>query len=1509
MGLSLLLDVPMIQNYVVHKAAEMASRKLETTVSIDRVRIGLFNRIRLNGFYVEDYQRDTLLYAGEVRALVSGVGLFGGGLSLAYGEIDDAKLFLKETPEGVMNIKQVTDRLSKGNGNGRFRLTISSAAVTNLELHIERLEHRNPEYGVDYGNMRLYELTGRVRDLLIAGAAVSGDVEQMSFRELSGFEMTSMHGGFLVDKGLITLTEAEIATDRSDIRFEYLTLDGEGWSSYKEFIRNVVIDASAYDSSVSSDDVAFFAPGFRRWQTHLDGLTMTMKGTVDNFSGSIAGTRFDEGSELRADVAAKGLPDYRRTDFDIDLHELVTDGGTVERLASNIARTELSEGVAGILHRAGTLGLSGKFTGRLDNFRARGELLTDAGDAGVAAVMAPDSSRGHSLRARVRSHGLNVGRLAGSGKLKSAEFVVRADGSFGEGYDFDVQGDVARIGVGDYVCENISLHGTASDGDIDAAVSVHDRSLETDMKIVLGLEGDRPSYDIIADVQRADLAAMGINRRDTVSVLSAGIGISADGRIPDELNGRLSVADAHYLYDSGEVSSEYMEVVMASNEDTRSVTLTSEFADVTFESRSNYREVWSYLKEFVGNYLPLLYAEGRLPASEHDEDEEHDHRMSVVSIKTKDFTPVADALLPGLEVADGSTFGIMLDPACNRFGLRAETDYIEHDRLLAVSLQMDMSNRDDSLAMSLNAGDLYWGTFHLLNVNLHAAARDNIISLSGRFRDTTKYYSAVSRDSVSELSGFVGLRAMLRRDSLTGRRGMDISFAPSYIARRDSRWEIASEGIEADSGRINIRNFSIRNSRQELLVNGVASRSREDSLMLHLHDFDLAPLAQITSRLGYAIEGRSNGFAKMKAALHNGEFTANIRLDSLEVNGLPVRPLEFRSQWDFLQNRARLMVAANEMRDTVLRGYYIPSEVRYHARVESDSLDMALVGPILSGVVSDTRGVAKASLTLDGTRRNATLQGDIEVRDLSTKVDFTQVTYTVPEAHISVNNNHLDVRSATVFDPEGGRGLLSFNLSLSHLSNISYMLNVQPENMLVLNTTTQDNDYFYGKVYATGAATIEGDKSGVRMDIVAATDDNTEFYLPLSNKSNVSTADFVIFEQANRPDTTDVQVRKKLSFERKQLQRTSQAGNMNIDMNLNVRPNALFQLVIDPTVGDIIKGRGEGTIDLHINPRANIFEMYGDYNITEGSYLFTLQNIINKRFIIEPGSSIHWTGDPVDAQLNIDAVYKLKTSLQPLLTGSVSTSKVTTRAVPVECVIHLSDRLTSPKVEFEVEVPNADPDVQMVVNNALSTEESRSQQFLYLLVANSFISEASSDTASGLGATASAATGFELLSNQLSNWLSSETYNVVIRYRPKTDLTSDEVDIGFSTGLINNRLLLEVEGNYLMDRSMAVNQNSNIMGEAYLTWLIDRAGNLRLRGFTHTIDRFDENQGLQETGIGIYYKESFNNLKDLKQRVKERFTNRRRQSEREARREERKRRRNGGASGDEEAENEETTNE
>lgn len=317
-------------------------------------------------------------------------------------------------------------------------------------------------------------------------------------------------------------------------------------------------------------------------------------------------------------------------------------------------------------------------------------------------------------------------------------------------------------------------------------------------------------------------------------------------------------------------------------------------------------------------------------------------------------------------------------------------------------------------------------------------------------------------------------------------------------------------------------------------------------------------------------------------------------------------------------------------------------------------------------------------------------------------------------------------------------------------------------------------------------------------------------------------------------------------------------------------------------------------LNLHINPGNGIFNMYGDYTLIEGSFLFSLQNIITKKFIIESGSMIQWTGEPVDARLDINAVYKLKTSLQPLLNtvtassdDDQSGSRISDRSVPVDCKIHIGGRLSNPQLDFSVVVPVTDIETQAAVASVLNTQEAQAQQFISLVALGTFSNSGSAN----IGASSGVATGLEMLTNQLTNWFSTDDYRIILNYRAGSEMTGDEVDFGFSTNLINNRLLVEVEGNYIIDNKQAVSNNvSNFMGEAHVTWLIDKSGNLRLKAFTQTIDRFDENQGLQETGIGISYKEDFNNFKDLKQRIRDRFTNKKRQKKRQARREEQARR-------------------
>ena len=1468
---SLLLQVPAVQNWAVQRAVRAVSDKLETTVAIRRIDIGLLGKAKVDGLYIEDYQHDTLLYVAHLDAYVTSLGLMGGGVTLSRGEIVGAKLCLRETPEGEMNIKQVVNRISDPDRpkKGNFRLKLEKASISDMELCLERQRHRNPPFGIDFGHMHLYDMRAHVDDFTIDGQTIYTAIETFSARERSGFLLDRLSGRFYLVNGCLGFEEVRILTPRSHISIPYISLAGNSWADFKEFVGEVRLDGALRNTSVSTDDIAYFAPKLREWHTLFSEIDVEFAGLVADFEGRIRSMRIGESSYLTATASVKGLPDMRQTTFDLDIPRLIASSGDLERLARDIGRQELPPNVAAMLGRAGRIDLRARFRGGLSSFGLQAGAATQVGQVNVDLAMQPLAGGRSSLRGDMTARSFRLGHLLGRNDLLgNATLTASIDGSVGRGTtDAKVEGDISQLEFKGYTYDSLRLAGRLLNRGFDGIVTARDPNLDFDFAGRVDFNDAIPRYDFTLDLRRADLAALHVNPRDSVSVLAAHVEANAGGRSLDDLNGVIRVTDASYRYNDKRIETRSAVVTGENSEHSKFVELRSDFADVTFRSKTSYRTVFRYLQESAWKYLPMLKRQGRggrtnAPTAAVPND------YSLLSVHVRDFNPVADAVSPGLQIADGSSLQLLFNPASDQLSLRADSEYIERRRLLATRLNINASNRGDSLTVYASAEDLYAGALHLPRFSMTGGAKQNRMQLSTGFEDT-----------LHRFSGLLSVRAEAA-ETPQGRT-VGLRILPSHITRNDKRWQIFANKIEIDTSRIVIDRFFVQNGEQDLLLDGIASRSRDDSVTLRLRNFDLAPLTQIVERMGYLVEGRTNGNATMKSVLRGGEFQADIRVDSLEVNDIPGPPLRLVSRWNFARNRAAVAVLDRQKRDTLVRGYFAPDRMRYYARLDVDSLDMGLLDPVRSGVVSSTQGVAAAELVLQGERRNADLTGRIRVTGLRTTVDFTQVTYSAPEAVLDVGGNRFRAVNVPLYDPEGNRGRLDIDLDLQHLSNIAYDLRVAPDAMLVLNTTEADNDFFYGRVYASGLARIKGDKGQVNMEIAAATDDDSFFAMPLSNKSNISYADFVIFEKPAPADTLDRVMRKKMLFERKRRRQSTQGSRMNIALALDVRPNVEVELSVS---GNAVKARGEGSLNLQIDPRANIFEMYGDYAIREGSYLLSLQNIINKRFTIESGSTIQWTGAPMNALLDIDATYKVKASLQPLLQGT--SEKVSTdRSVPVECVIHLGDRLSNPSVTFDVRVPASDPETQTLIANALATPESANMQFLYLLLFNSFLAE-NNAASSNIGASVSAATGLEFLSNQLSNMLSLSDYNLMIRYRPGSELTGEEVDFGLSKSLINDRLIVELEGNYLIDNKQAVNSSSvsNFMGEAYVTYLIDRAGSLKLKAFTQTIDRFDENQGLQETGVGIYYKEDFNNFRDFRRRVRERFTNKKRQARRAARR-------------------------
>lgn len=1484
---ALLFEIPAVQNFVAREATEIISRKLGTRISIDRVDIGLFYRVSLDGFYVEDFQRDTLLYAGRLDARIKSLGLFGGGLVFSRAELSDARFCLRETPDGEMNIKQVVDKLSKkdkARAEGKFRLEIERLETDGLDFCMERLEHRNPSYGVDFADMHLIDIRAELKNFTIDGPVIHTDIGRLAMRERSGFVVEDLAGCLCIANGCIDIREGHIRTAKSNIELPSLSLIGLDWALYKNFVEEVDITAQVVNTTLSSDDIAYFSPKMKDWHLTLTDVNADVSGPVADMSGSLRSVRTGADTKLSVDFAAQGLPDVGKGHFKADISELTTSAADVDRLAAALTGKNLPDEVLRIAKNAGKIGLTGKFDGTLTAFAADAALATEIGGATCLLQVSSlrDGCRG--VLGDVKTSSLQLGELLENDLLGPLSLNVHVNGELSsEHSDAEVSGEILRLGINGYDYDSLRMKGHLVNREFNGLIEARDRNLRFDFRGLLDLNDEqRPRYDFALDLEEANLAALGVNRRDSVSVLAARIAARAVGRTLDDLNGIIFVRDVSYRYNDRELAADSVVIVGRNSLSDKFIRLRSDFVDADYEGKTSYKEVFAYLQQRFRDYVPTLDG-GPGWQAQHPDTVELADGYSQLTVNVRKINPLVNAVSPGLQIADGSQLLLRINPANDKLSFEAASDYIERGRMLVTRLNLDAHNRGDSLVFAASTEDLYLNSFHMSRVGMSGGAKDNKLELITDFADT-----------IGDVSGRIGFRSEFARGRGPAGRQIDLRLTPSYISRGEKTWNIYTDGITADTSRIRIDRFRMVNAGQQLLLDGVVSRRLQDSVQLTLHNFELAPFSQFTSSMGYRVDGRTNGSATMKAVLGAGEVQADIVVDSISINDLAVLSIWLRSRWDFIQNRAGILVQQRENLDTLVRGFYAPSQKRYYARATLDAVELSALDPLLKGVVERTGGNADVDIALRGSGKEANLSGQIAVRDFTTTVDFTQVTYTMPRAVIEVKNNHLIAEGVPLYDPEKNEGLFSIDLNLEHLSNIFYSVKVLPKELMVLNTTSKDNDLFYGRIFASGSATIAGSKGGVKMDIVATTEGDSEFYMPLSGQSNAKTADFVTFVTPEQIDTTDYLVRKKLLFQQQGRKKEAAGSTMDITMALNVQDNTAFQLVIDPTVGSALKGRGNGMLNLHINPGNGIFNMYGDYTLIEGSFLFSLQNIITKKFIIESGSMIQWTGEPVDARLDINAVYKLKTSLQPLLNtvtassdDDQSGSRISDRSVPVDCKIHIGGRLSNPQLDFSVVVPVTDIETQAAVASVLNTQEAQAQQFISLVALGTFSNSGSAN----IGASSGVATGLEMLTNQLTNWFSTDDYRIILNYRAGSEMTGDEVDFGFSTNLINNRLLVEVEGNYIIDNKQAVSNNvSNFMGEAHVTWLIDKSGNLRLKAFTQTIDRFDENQGLQETGIGISYKEDFNNFKDLKQRIRDRFTNKKRQKKRQARREEQARR-------------------
>ena len=617
--LSVLINLGAVQNWAVDAAARFASRKLGTEVSINHVDLGLFNRLQVEGFYVEDYQGDTLLYAHQVE---TGITSFKP-LTFGVAKVDGALLRLAQTPDGEINIKQVVDRLRKGKGS-KFRMAINRAEVTDFrfELYRDDTTHRY-RGGIDWSAMQLYNADVKGRDFLLDGDSIALRVDHIALDERSGIHIDDVSTNLLsIVSGRMRFDDLHVQSGATELNIPSLAIIGDGWDDYSDYINKVVMDITAENSKIDFTTLGYFAPQIAHWKTQLSKVNVSGRGTVADLRGRVEHAELGKQTAVEADFHMVGLPDVERTRFVFDINRLSTDIDDVTAVMYDLSGRELPAKLQEMLARAERMNLSGKFDGRLKAFDAKAVLATALGRIdGRMKLTEEKQKRQNRFAGDVATSNFDLGGLLAAQKLGRVSLTADLEGVMGGGkFDANIDGEIPLFDFNDYRYDSIALRGRIDNQRFEGVIASDDHNLDFDFNGAVDFNDRVPRYDFALQLDRADLHALNFNRRDTVSVLGARLTANGSGSSLDNLNGTVKISEAKYVGMKDTIRAKAMTLRGENSQESKYVALTSDFVDATFRSKLSYKTIFEYLKDGLLAYLPsLTHEEGHVHRHTTDE--------------------------------------------------------------------------------------------------------------------------------------------------------------------------------------------------------------------------------------------------------------------------------------------------------------------------------------------------------------------------------------------------------------------------------------------------------------------------------------------------------------------------------------------------------------------------------------------------------------------------------------------------------------------------------------------------------------------------------------------------------------------------------------------------------------------------------------------------------------------------------------------------------------------------
>ena len=1455
------LQSPNVQSRLVKDLLERKAGDLDGKIEYSSINVQAPGTIALNDVVILDKNPyddklgtgnltcDTILIAKEVKGTVStSMLLKKQGVHLNRLEVRDAEFFLAMEPDapGSMNITRVF-------GEGKKDSTSTGMPITIAKIKGENIRYRMSEFrekpkpctptAVNYDRLdaRVSNLTAH--NLSVKDGKFSMTVDNADIVEKCGAEAkVSMR--IDVDRQLIQFHDIHIVDGTTDLRAPLYTMNGTKPKAYKDYCKAVRMRLKvAKGSVVSSETISKFSLG------QLDDMDFLLKideAEADGYVSdlNISKLRFTDlygGVKGDASCRITGITVTNDMMLDTKVNKLDFTTGGAEKFFGKLTGKPIKMDKYA---KGQNIQFTGKAKGTLNKLAATGKIKTGKGsaDADLQICNLTDKSLGTEFGGTIRARDLGLGKIINQDLIGN----VTANTGFKAVLDKDkvsVKVDslmVDKLGLHGYDYTGIAAAGTYSDNAFDGKIICADPNLNFIFQGIFNLSPKTKNalYKFSANVGYADLEALNLDTRGGTSKVSAELNANLMKIPRGDLLGDFNVYNLTLENDNGV---KYIGDIYAgshTNGGTSRAQISSSFLDAGYVGNRSILDLFNDVQAITTRReLPALY-------SRKDKDKGDPNANYDITVDFHDSRDILSFIKPGMYISDSTKIDLRmangdLSGIVHSSRLAYMTNYLK-------GMDIIIDNQGNSLNASLLTDELRMGQIGFVNSALIGFAQSDGFFLSFHYDNIS------GMDNVGELY----LAGNIERDASDT---LTVHAKPlsSYVRFEDSQWELAESDITYRSGEASFNNFSIVNGDQAIRINGGISRSKKDTLTVGIDKVDMSIINHFTGK-DYGFGGRTSGRAILSSPT-KGDMVGliNLSCDSLAVAGEDAGSLRMAVAWDKAADKvsAFLRDISNGTDALNVKANYAISHKRLDATAITDGLHLALLSPLLPEALTGLGGSLNGSFSAKGNIDSLILSSnDARIEDGKLKVSYTGVDYKLGGPfHIDNKGLHFDNFSIT--DPEGGFGILNGGLLFSNLKDFKLDTDLALNNLMIFGNRSGS---IYGDLFVSGNAYLTGGLDAINMDADIFTNKAGNMHIALGGVSSASDGDLLTFTDHNLIEVDPYEEMLREILQQVATQQQSSASNFIAHARINATPDLEAVVELDNTGDNFLTARGSGLLVLEMNSARKILDVAGDYNISNGKYHFALPGIVSKSFNIENGSSIKFGGDVMNSELDINATYTLRTAINRLL---ADTTSVATRRT-VNCGIRISDKLSSPKVDFSIDIPDLDPSTKSEVESALNTEDKVQKQFLALLITGSFLENEQSGIVNNTNLVFSNVS--EIMSSQLSNLLNLMDIPVDLGVGYQQNASGTNLyDVSVSTELFDNRV--EVRGSFgNRQYSTTTNPNGDMVGDLDIDVKLDKPGELRLNLFSHSADEYTSYLDYsQRNGVGITYQREFNKWKDF----------------------------------------------